>query len=129
VRIFHRHHLVAEHDAFEPGAERTSTLPHHRRERGASRAAPQMGPEETTLVAAGPEFVAMIALLRTKYQGQALRAIRRLHTLFLDYPTAILRRVLADAVEHKAYDLAQVESLVLRSVGAEIFRLPTKDES
>ena len=66
---------------------------------------------------------------RTKYQGQALRAIRRLHTLFLDYPTDILRGVLATAVEHKAYDLVQVERLVLRSVGAEVFRLSTtKDD-
>lgn len=128
VRLFHRHKLVAEHDAFEPGSTRTSTLPEHRRERGASRAPPQVGPEEATLVAAGPEFVAMIALLRTKYQGQALRAIRRLHTLFLDYPTDVLRNVLADAVEHKAYDLAQVEGLVLRNVGTEIFRLPAKDD-
>jgi hypothetical protein len=128
VRLFHRHKLVAEHLAFEPGANRTSTLPEHRRERGASRAPPQMGPEEATLVAAGPEFVAMIALLRTKYQGQALRPIRRLHALFLDYPTDTLRRVLAEAAEHKAYDLAQVERLVLRSVGTELFRLPTKKD-
>ena len=58
-----------------------------------------MSPEEATLVAAGPEFVAMIALLRTKYHGQAQRAVRRLHTLFLDYPTPVLRSVLADAIE------------------------------
>lgn len=129
VRLFHQHKLVAEHDAFEPGNSRTSTLSKHRRERGASRAPPQMGPEEATLVAAGPEFVAMIALLRTKYQGQALRAIRRLHALFLDYPSDVLRRVLAEAVAHKAYDLAQVEGLVLRSVGTEIFRFPPRDDT
>ncbi len=129
VRIFHRHKLQAEHDVFEPGAERTSTLPQHKRERGASRAPPKMGPEETTLAAAGPEFVAMIALLRTKYQGQALRPIRRLHALFLDYSTDTLRAVLATAVEHKAYDLVRIERLVLQSVGTEMFRLPTtKDD-
>jgi transposase len=129
VRIFHRHRLVAEHDAFEPGMERTSTLPEHRRERGASRIGPTMGPEEATLAAHGPEFAAMIALLRTKYHGQALRPIRRLHRLFLDYDTAVLRGVLADAVEHKAHDLGQIEGLVLRRAGSEIFRLPsTKDD-
>ncbi len=125
VRVFHRHKLVAEHDAFEPGTHRTSTLPQHRREPGASRALPVLGPEERALVAAGPEFVAMIALLRTKYLGQALRPIRRLHALFLEYPLDVLRGVVADAVAHKLHDLAVIDRLVLQRIGAERFRLPT----
>lgn len=129
VRLFHRHKLVAEHLAFEPGANKKSTLPEHRRQAGASRSPAPMSPEETTLVAAGPEFVAMIALLRTKYHGQAQRAVRRLHTLFLDYPTPVLRAVLAEAVEHRAHDLGQIDRLVLQRVGAEVFRFPIlKDE-
>jgi hypothetical protein len=128
VRIFHRHKLVAEHDAFEPGAERTSTLPEHRRERGASKAPPAAGPEEAALVAAGPEFVEMIALLRRHYQGRALRPVRRLHQLFLDYPTETLRAALARCVAHKQYDLVAVERIVLRTVGTELFRLPTPEE-
>ena len=75
-------------------------------------------------MAAGPEFTAMIALLRTKHHGRALRSIRRLHALFLDYPIEILRGVLVDAVDHKAHDLVQIESLVLRRAGTEIFRFP-----
>jgi len=124
VRLFHRHKLVAEHPAFEPGANKKSTLPEHRRQAGASRAPAPMSPEEATLVAAGPEFVAMIAWLRTKYHGQAQRAVRRLHTLFLDYPTPVLRSVLVEAVAHRAYDLGQIDRLVLQRVGAEVFRLP-----
>ena len=129
VRLFHRHKLVAEHAAFEPGASKTSTLPEHRRQAGATRTPAPMSPEEATLVAAGPEFVAMIALLRTKHHGNAHRAIRRLHTLFLEYKTPVLRGVLADAVEHKAYDLSQIDRLVLQRVGATVFRRPIpKDE-
>ena len=129
VRLFHRHKLIAEHPAFEPGATKTSTLPEHRRQAGASRGPAPMISEEATLVAAGPEFVAMIALLRTKYHGQAQRAVRRLHTLFLDYPTPVLRAVLVDAVEHRAHDLGQIDRLVLQRVGADVFRLPIpKDE-
>lgn len=129
VRIFHRYTLVAEHPALEPGANKHSTLPQHRRDAGASRAPPPTSPEETTLVAAGPEFVAMIALLRTKHHGQAHRAVRRLHALFLDYPTDLLRSVLADAVEHRAYDLGQVERVVLQRAGADVFRItPRKDK-
>ncbi len=129
VRLFHRHKLVAEHPAFEPGANKKSTLPEHRREPGASRAPAPISAEETTLVAAGPEFVAMIALLRTKYHGQAHRVVRRLHALFLDFPTPVLRAVLIEAVEHRAHDLGQVERLVLQRVGADVFRFPIrKDE-
>jgi transposase len=123
VRLFHRHKLVAEHVAFEPGANKKSTLPEHRRHRGASRAPAPMSPEEATLVAAGPEFAAMIALLRTKYHGQAQRAVRRLYTLFLDYPTPVLRAVLVDAVAHRAHDLGQIDRLVLQRVGADVFRV------
>ena len=129
VRVFHRHKLIAEHDAFEPGAQKRSTLPQHKRHPGASRAPPRMIPEEATLNAAGPEFAAMIALLRTRYQGQAQRAIRRLHTLFLDYPTDTLRAVLAEAVDHRASDLTQLDRLVLQRIGTDFFRLPSpKDE-
>lgn len=128
VRVFHRHRLVAEHPAFEPGAERTSTLPEHKRERGASKAPPSVGPEEAALVAAGPEFVEMIALLRRHYQGRALRPVRRLYQLFLDYPTDTLRAALTRCIEHKQYDLVAVERIVLRSVGVELFRLPTPEE-
>ena len=71
----------------------------------------------------------MIALLRTKYHGQAHRAVRRLHALFLDYPTDLLRSVLADAVEHRAYDLGQIERVVLQRAGADVFRIaPRKDK-
>ncbi len=129
IRIFHRHKMVAEHVALEPGANKRSTLPEHRREHGASRAPAPISPEEATLVAAGPEFVAMIAFLRTKYHGNAQRAVRRLHTLFLDYPTPVLRAVLVDAVAHRAHDLGQIDRLVLQRVGATVFRLPIpKDE-
>lgn len=128
VRIFHRHKLVAEHPAFEPGANKRSTLPEHRRQAGASRAPAPMSPEETTLVAAGPEFVLMIALLRTKCHGQAHRAVRRLYRLFLEYPTPVLQAVLADAVEHRAYDLGQIERLVLQRAGADVFRFPPTKE-
>jgi transposase len=129
VRLVHRHKVVAEHPAFEPGANKRSTLPEHRRQRGASRAPDPMSPEEATLVAAGPEFVAMIALLRSKYHGQAQRAVRRLHRLFLDYPTSVLRAVLVDAVAHRAHDLGQVDRLVLHRVGADVFRVQIpKDE-
>jgi len=128
VRIFYRHKLVAEHPAFEPGACKRSTLPAHKRERGASRAPPKMSPEEATLVAAGPEFAAMIALLRTKYHGRAKRTVRLLHGLFLDFPTAVVRSVLADAVEHKAYDLGQVERLILQRVGTQVFRFPPEQD-
>lgn len=129
VRIFHRHKLVAEHPAFEPGAEQTSTLPVHRRERGASKATPTMGPEEAALVAAGAEFVNMIALLRRHHPGRALRSVRRLHQLFLDYPTDALRVALTRCIDHGQHDLVAVERIVLRTVGTEWFRLPFPEEN
>lgn len=129
VRIFHRHRLVIEYDALEPGRDERAKMPDHlRAERRGPRPTEPIPPEETALCAAGPAFAEMIALLRRHHHGRARVPIRRLHRLFLDYPTEPLRAVLAVCVAHGQHDLARVERMVLRSVAGELFRLPVPPE-
>jgi hypothetical protein len=128
VRIVHRHAVVAEYAAIEPGRGQRAKMPEALRRRGKPRPADPVPPEESALRAAGPEFVALIELLRSRYHGSARLQVRRLHRLFLDYPTESLRPALERAVAHGLHDLGRVERVVLQGLAGELFRLPTPPE-
>lgn len=127
VRVVHRHDVVADHARAEDGANARVRDPAHRTVR---RRAHEREPtrEEKVLDVAGPEFTAMIELLRRTRKGRAVRAVRRLHRMFLDYPTELVREVLVVAIEHGLDDIDRIEGMVLRRLGREFFRLPTTPE-
>ena len=129
VRIVYRHKVVADFVAIEPGRRERAKLLEPRSRRGTARAAEPTPPEESALVAAGPEFVAMMELLRRTRPGRARVPIRRLHRLYLDYPTEALRAALVTAVAHGLHDLVGVERMVLRGIAGDLFRLPTPQET
>ncbi|MDO9170609.1 MAG: IS21 family transposase [bacterium] len=128
VRVLHRHKVVADYPAIEPGRRERAKLLEPRVRRSATRKADPVAPEESALIAAGPEFVAMIELLRRTQKGRARVPIRRLHRLFLDYPTETLRAALVSAVAHGLHDLSGIERMVLRGLAGELFRLPIPPE-
>jgi transposase len=127
VRVLHRHRLVVEHPWLEPGAGLRAKLDGQER-RPSRRKTPPPLPEETVLCAAGPEFVAMVEALRRRPASSAHVAIRRLHRMFLDYPTEHLRLALAQALAYGLHDVARVERMVLRQVAGEFFRLPVPQD-
>lgn len=127
IRVFHRHRVVAEYEPREPG--RGERVPRPEGMPGRRRTPPQeLSPEEAVLIAAGPEFVAMVALLRRRHHGGARLPIRRLHRLFLDYDTERLRGALDIAAAHGLSDLTRIERMVLRGVATDLFRLPIPDD-
>jgi hypothetical protein len=91
VRVLHRHKVVADYPAIETGRRERAKLLEPRVRRSPTLKADPVAPEERALVAAGPEFVAMVEPLRRTQKGRARVPIRRLHSLFLDYPTETLR--------------------------------------
>lgn len=127
VRVVHRHEVVADHARAEDGADARIRDPAHRT---ATRRALRREPtrEEKVLTTAGPEFTAMVELVRRTRQGRAVQAVRRLHRMYVDYPTEVVREVFVVAVEHGLADLERVERMVLRRLGTEFFRLPTTPE-
>lgn len=131
VRILSQHRLVCTHPVAEPGAYRRCTLPEHQdgrfKKAGIVTAAPL--PEETTLRAQGAEFTALVEALRRLHGGRASRPLRRLHRLFLDYPTAPLRATLAEALRFGLTDLGRIERMVLRRLHGEFFRLPPASDA
>jgi hypothetical protein len=122
VRIFHGAKEVALHPRLEPGLERRSLLP-ERPARAKARRQAECLREEEELEAAGAEFAELIRALRSHHGGRAVRPIRQLHRLYLDYPTDALRKAIAHALGYGLTDLARLEKLLLRQIAGDYFRL------
>lgn len=122
VRIFSGSKEVALHARLEPGIEKRSLLP-ERPERRRARQQEQSLREEDELRAAGPEFGELITALRTHHGGRAVRPMRALHRLYLDYPTEALRTAIRHALGYGLTDLVRLEKLGLRQIAGDYFRL------
>jgi transposase len=126
IRIFDGHRLVCEHERAEDGGQQRFTLDEHRDERRALRSAKaQPCAQETALSAAAPELGELARQLKRRHPGRAIRALRRLHQLYLDYPTDSLVEAVRRALDHGLYDLGRIESLVLSLLSGNFFREPT----
>lgn len=125
IRIFDGHRLVTEHQRLEPGAERWVTLPEHRHPRRPKGPLPPL-PEERELRAAAPLLGELVDRLRRRFGGQAARAVRQLHRLWIEYPTEPLLEAIAAALPYDLTDLPRLERMVLRRIAGEFFRLPTE---
>ena len=65
--------------------------------------------------------------MRRKH-GRSARRVRRLHRLYMEYPTCAVRSALEEALTYGLTDLERVERMVLRRVAGDYFRLATTDE-
>jgi transposase len=125
VQVLHRHKVVADHLRLEPGARGRIPSP----ERRSFRAKPEVSREEAALLAAGPEFGPMMELLRRHHRGRACLPIRRLHRLFLEYPTQTLREAVARAAAHGLHDLSRIEHIILQQTAGNFFQLPISEDA
>jgi len=127
VRVIDRHAVVAEHVRVEDGQQATRTLPEHKKKHR-PRVERQPIAEEGPLRAAAPELSALVDLLRKQHGGRAVRAIRRLYTMFVDYPTEPLVAAVRLALEYGLSDLERIEQITLRRIAGDFFRLPNPEE-
>lgn len=126
VRIFDGHRLVCEHVREAEGACATHLLEAHKLERrrarqGVPKQAPR--PEEVALSASSPAMASMVAAMKKRHGGRAVRALSRLRRMWIDYPSEPLEQALAVALAH-GFDLARIERVVLQHVAGNFFRLP-----
>lgn len=131
VRIFDGHQVAAEHERLEDGKYARSTLAQHRR-RGLwrSKRDRHLPPleEEKVLQAAGGALARLALELRKRHGGRAAGYLRRLHRMYLDYPSEVLERSVSEAFEYGLRDLGRIEKMVLRNVAGEFFRLHDEGE-
>lgn len=126
VRIFDGHRLVAEHQVLSPGLGRRQIAVEHQRPVRPHKTLPPSA-QEQTLTQAAPELAQLVARLRQHHGGQALRPVRRLHRLFVDYPTDVLTEAVRCALAHDLLDLGRIERMTLQRVRGDFFRLPLCD--
>jgi len=130
VRVFDRHQLVATHERKEEGLRSRNTLPEHRqagRWRHRKNSPPPL-PEESTLRAGPAELGAMVDAIKKRLGGRAVKPIRALHRMYLDYPEHPLCQALSAALEYGLTDLSRIEQMVLKNIAGDFFRLPHSEE-
>lgn len=123
IVVMHGRQVVTTHERLEPGLGRRVTLAEHRKKRPRRPAEPS--PEERVLAAAAPALAQLVGHLRKRHGGQALRPVRRLHRMYLDYPTHCLVGAIEQALTYGLHDLARIESMTLERIKGDFFKLPT----
>ena len=123
IRVFQGHRLVEVHDKREHGAHQRVSLDKHKADGRWRRSPPPPSPEEGLLRGQGPELAALIDALQKRHGGRAVRAVRRLHQLWNDYPIEALRGAVSSALEYGLIDLSRIETMVLRRIAGDFFRL------
>jgi transposase len=126
LRIFDGHQLVLEHAKQEFGAGKRITLPEHRYRRKRQPDPPL--PEEGALRAAAPELSALVDALRKRHGGRAAKQVRRLHRMYLEYDTESVVAAVATALDYGLVDLSRIETMVLRHIAGDFFRLPNPSD-
>ena len=127
LQVFAGHKLIATHDKLEYGARKRVMLDEHRR-RGRRRQQPALTEEERLLRAQGPQLAALIDALQKRHGGRALRKVRQLHRLWRDYPTEPLLKAISAALEYGLIDISRIETMVLRRIAGDMFRLHVDTE-
>lgn len=125
VRVFDGHREDAVHERVERGEGRRSTLARHRRDaraRRASKTAPELR-EERELRAASPELGRLLDALRRKHVGRAVRAVRLLHRMYIDYPNEPLIAAVRECLKYGLTDLERLENMVLRRIAGDFFKV------
>jgi len=128
MRIFDGHKLVMQYTKCEHGAGQRVHVPQGLHRRGLRNYVRPPSHEEQVLRAIDPVFGRLIDALKKRDGGRALKAVRRLHRMYLDYPTAILVQALCDVQDYGLIDLPRIETVVLRRLGGDFFRLPMEDD-
>jgi len=80
------------------------------------------------LRAVDPAMERLVDVLKKRHGGRAMKAVRRLHRMYLDYPTEPLVHIVQDVERFGLTDLARIEKLVLTHIAGEFFRLPIEGD-
>lgn len=125
IIVLDGHDEVARHARVESGLGKRLTLEAHRDGRWRKRRV-EPAREEKLLAAAAPELAELAARLRKRHGGQGLRPIRRLHRMYLEYPTACLIEAARTALHYGLLDLGRLEAMTLERIRGDFFRLPVE---
>jgi hypothetical protein len=128
VRVFDGHKLVIEHDKQEYGSYTRVPVPPNLHRRGLRTKPPPPSHEEQVLRGLDPAVGRLVDAFKKRDGGRAMKAVRRLYRLYIDYPTETVVHVVRDVERFGLVDLSRIEKLVLTHIAGEFFRLPIDDD-
>jgi hypothetical protein len=128
LRILDGHKLIAEYDKLEYGRHQRMPVPDGWHRRGLRLKPRPPSHQELVLRAIDPAVGKLVDALKKRDGGRALKAVRRLHRMYLDYPTPVLLQVIRDVEDYGLIELMRIEKLVLGHLQGEFFRLPQSDD-
>jgi hypothetical protein len=128
VRLLDGHKLVAEYAKAEHGRYLRVPVPEGMHRRGLRVKPRPPSHQEQVLRAVDPAMGRLVASLKKRDGGRALKAMRRLHRMYLDYPTPALLQVVREVEPFGLIDLMRIEKLVLGHLRGEFFRLPQQND-
>jgi hypothetical protein len=96
--------------------------------RGLRTKTPPPSHEEQVLRGVDPALGRLIDAVKKRDGGRALKAVRRLYRMYIDYATDALLHVVREVESYGLLDLARIEKLVLTHIAGEFFRLPIDDD-
>jgi hypothetical protein len=105
------------------------TIPGHHPRGSISSQRVQPTPEETALRAVDPALDQLVDVLRKRHGGRAVRRMRELHRIYVDYPTEVVVSAVRTALAYGLHDLRRIERMVIRSLAGTWFRLPLNPDS
>jgi hypothetical protein len=129
VRLLDGHKLVAEYAKAEHGRYQRVPVPEGLHRRGLRVKPRPPSHQEQVLRAVDPAVERLIDALKKRHGGRALKAMRRLHRMYLDYPTPALLQVVHEVEPFGLIDLMRIEKLVLGHLRGEFFRLPQQNDT
>jgi transposase len=127
IDVYQGPRLVAAHAKVLGRTVTRVTCPEHRPPRGA-RPSQQSPPEEAILMQADAPVPAYTAALKQRSAGRGTLALRRLLTLYREYPRRAVQQAVTLALPYGLFDLDRLERLILRVIAKEYFRLADQEE-
>lgn len=122
VRVYAGQKLVAEHERVVGKRDIRVTAPgHHAPLLRARRAEPCL--EEKSLLGESAILDRYVAMLKQRSTGRGVLKLRRLLELKRTYPAEPFQAAVARALEYGQFDLARLESLIIKLVAGEYFNL------
>ena len=128
VRVFDGHKLIIEHDKREYGSYTRVPVPSGLHRRGLRTKTPPPSHEEQVLRGLDPAVGRLVDTFKKRDGGRAMKAVRRLYRLYIDYPTEAVVQVVHDVERFGLIDLARIEKLILTHIAGNFFRLPLDDD-
>jgi transposase len=128
IEIYRGPRLIARHKRVLEPTGRKYRLPEHRYQRGHGHKRPDSSLQEKALLNKIPEIESYVQALKKRGHGRVASQLKRLLRMVDEYPREPLLEAIGSASDYGLYDLERVETMILRRLAREYFRITPHPE-